>query len=1412
MFPTCPSSSNSIVTPFQTISPYNSTPFPTHHHHGRKRLKTSTKPKFVENKTYPYHSVFNFRRKSTWVCFSNQFAAPQICETSITHLNSSVNLDSVDPMEEKNRFLCSNSNVRLNICGRNDVKDGLFSGFSKSIAFTLFWIVIGMCPVRGRPPLAVALPSISDLVWRKKDKVVKEEQKSVSWKEHEYSRYTNRLLESVSDVLKVMEAVRAGERKIDDVEAALKGVKLKRVELQNEIMGGLYAELRELREEKWEFDRRANGVLVAVLSAKREQDKLLIKLKGDRQSSDGDKGVRERIDKLVEEMDSGEREYNALQEKAGEVEDEMLRRETMALSIGVRELSFVEQECERLVQRFTQACKHSMSLSKKSTAAFSRNDLQHELEAAQREHVKQMALPGVVESDDALDPLLEGEQTEFASRVKQALQESKNLQRELEARIRRDMKKHGDEKRIVMNTPEGEVVKGFPAVELKWMFGDKEVVVPKAVSVHLHHGWRRWREDAKAKLKKSLLENTDRGEQYVAERLERIVLDRDRVVSKTLYNEEQKRWEMDPIAVPYAVSKNLVEYARIRHDWGAMYIGLKGDDKDFFVNIKEYESLFEDFGGFDGLYLKMIASGVPTAVHLMWIPLSELSIYQQILLLARLSYQLINGIWKTTIVSFGRKWLFTKIKNINDDIMMTIVFPIVEFLIPYPVRIKLGMAWPEEIGVTIDSTWYLKWQSEAETSFKLRKTDDVGWYFWFLIRSVVYGYVLFHVFKYLKRKVPRLLGYGPYRRNPNFRKLRRVLGYIKFRKRKILMKKKAGVDPIKTAFDDMKRVKNPPIRLKDFASVDSMREEINEVVAFLQNPSAFQKLGARAPRGVLIVGERGTGKTSLALAIAAEAKVPVVNIEAQQLEAGLWVGQSASNVRELFQTARDLVVLYIFEKQDGVVLMATTRNLNQIDDALRRPGRMDRIFNLQRPTQAERESILRKAAREAMDPDIIDFVNWRKVAEKTALLRPIELKLVPVVLEGSAFRSKFLDTEELMSYCSWFSTFSASIPSWLRKTKVARQISRVIVNHLGLTLTKEDLKNVVDLMEPYGQISNGIELYTPPVDVRIFIATSSKSSTLFKCSPRCSPNGPHYWRAHQWTRETKFPHAVWAAGRGLIALLLPNFDVVDTMWLEPLAWEGIGCTKITQAKSGGSMYGNVETISYLEKKLVFCFGSHVASQLLLPFGEENLLSTSELKQAQEIATRMVLQYGWGPDETPAIYHNGYADHYSTMERRSSLAITQLTSCLESRASLVHQLTHLFQSSPFGKTSSIGLKGSFDSSLFVLSQKMQLATALSMGSKHEYEMADKVEQIYNLAFDKAIDMLKKNQQVLRKIVDELVEYEILTGKDLERVMESNGGIREKEPFSLSSVYVSESISLRYLDNGTASGTPLLGGAT
>lgn len=1165
--------------------------------------------------------------------------------------------------------------------------------------------------------------------------------KALNLKDHEFSGYTQRLLETVSVLLKRIEDVRTSKGDMNGVREALNEVVSKRQELQEEILSGLNAELRELRRERSELMKRLADVFDSFWQVNKEKDRLLRSKEG----GEGDE-VKEKMEKLVNNMAAAEEEYNSILEKIDVIEDDISKKETMAYSIGIRELSFIQRQSELLVERFNLRWKEQNfeSMSKGNSRKLSSLDIQKELETAQKEYWEQMMLPRVLELEDS-DIFLDRNTKEFVLSLKQRFEESRELQMDLEARIRQKLKRYGDEKRYLVSTPPDEVVKGFPEVELKWMFGDKEVVVPKAVRVGLFHGWKKWREEAKVNLKRNLLDNVEQGKQYVAQRQERILLDRDRVVAKTWYNDEKRRWEMDPVAVPYVVSKKLIENSRIRHDWAAMYLTLKGDDKEYYVDAREFDILFEDFGGFDGLYLKMLASGIPTGVQLMWIPLSELDIHQQFRLFSRLSYQCLVGLWKSNIVSFVRGWCFTKIKNITDDIMMVIVFPMVEFIIPKPVRMNLGMAWPEEVDQTVGSTWYLQWQSEAETNFKARKTEGIQWFLWFFIRSIIYGYLVFHVFRFMTRKIPRILGYGPFRRDPNLRKLRRVKAYYRFKWDRMIRRKKDGIDPIRSAFDQMKRVKNPPIRLKDFASVDSMREEIIEIVAFLQNPSAFQEMGARAPRGVLIVGERGTGKTSLALAIAAEAKVPVVEVKARQLEAGLWVGQSASNVRELFQTARDLapVIIFVedfdqfagvrgqfihtikqdheafinqllveldgFEKQDGVVLMATTRNLKQIDQALQRPGRMDRVLHLQRPTQMEREKILHTAAKETMDDELIDCVDWKKVAEKTALLRPIELKLVPLALEGSAFRNKFLDTDELLSYCGWFASLSDFVPEGLRKTKTVKKISKWLVNHLGLTLTKEDIQSMVELMEPYGQISNGIELLSPPLD---------------------------------WTRETKFPHAVWAAGRGLIALLLPNFDVVDNIWLEPTSWEGIGCTKITKAKNEGSMYGNVETRSYLEKKLVFCFGSHVAAQLLLPFGEENFLSSSELKQAQEIATRMVIQFGWGPDDSPTIY--------------------------------------------------------FTSNAY---------TALSMGNNHEYEMAAKVETIYNSAYDKAKELLQKNRRALETTVEQLLEFENLTGKDLEKILEDCDGVREQEPFFLSKHYKELSCG-----NSADGGTALLGTTT
>ncbi|KAL9303716.1 hypothetical protein ACSQ67_020979 [Phaseolus vulgaris] len=866
--------------------------------------------------------------------------------------------------------------------------------FLKHFVRALFCFAVGFSALgafRAPPPaLAIAVP------WSLLGKIGAEKEKEKA-KSHQYSDCTDKLLETVSFLLGAVDEARKGNGDASEVEAALKAVKSKKQEMRKEIDGRLYPALKKLRNEKKALWKRSGEILRAILKATAEYDGLKAKAVANEKE-------KVRMKELEETVGEMENEYNGVWERVGEIEDQISREETLALSYGVREINFIERECEQLVERFKQEIRrkdfesfHSKmneeirvgcGLPTGSVTRLSKSVIQKDLETVHRKYAEQIILPSILDVED-LGPFFHQDSINFAHRLKRVLKDSREKQRNLEAQIRKKMKKFGKEKRSIIYSPDEDVVKGFPEVELKWMFGNKEVVLPKAVGLHLYHGWKKWREEAKANLKQNLIKDAEFCRQYVAERQERILLDRDRVVSRTWYNEGKKRWEMDPVAVPYAVSKKLIEYVRIRHDWGAMYIVLKGEDKEFYVDIKEFEMLFEDLGGFDELYMKMLACGIPTAVHLMWIPFSELNIRQQFLLVLRVSHGICSGLWNSRVVTYAKNWIFTQIKDTTDDIMVVMGFPIVEFLVPYPVRIQLGMAWPEEIYQTVDTTWYLKWQSEAESNFKSRQSADedeeTSWSFWFLVRAAIYGFVLFHVIKFMRRRLPSLLGFGPLRRDPNRQKLRRVVAwshsqvtsyatlntlqnhycycfnildilpylvpfndheflpngflvvekrnvkvkllgglvldtlifsafsnkyYISQKLKKIKQRRKDGIDPIKTAFEQMKRVKKPPIPLKNFASVESMKEEINEVVAFLQNPRAFQEMGAQAPRGVLIVGERGTGKTSLALAIAAEAKVPVVEIKAQQLEAGLWVGQSASNVRELFQTARDLVILF----------------------------------------------------------------------------------------------------------------------------------------------------------------------------------------------------------------------------------------------------------------------------------------------------------------------------------------------------------------------------------------------------------------------------------------------------------------------------------------------------------------------
>ena len=205
------------------------------------------------------------------------------------------------------------------------------------------------------------------------------------------------------------------------------------------------------------------------------------------------------------------------------------------------------------------------------------------------------------------------------------------------------------------------------------------------------------------------------------------------------------------------------------------------------------------------------------------------------------------------------------------------------------------------------------------------------------------------------------------------------------------------------------------VTFADVAGIDEAKGELQEVVEFLKSPEKFQKLGGRIPKGVLLVGAPGTGKTLLAKAVAGEAKVPFFSISGSEF-VEMFVGVGASRVRDLFsqatgqapciifideldalgkargmnvfggndereQTLNQLLVeMDGFESNKGVIIMAATNRPEILDPALLRPGRFDRQVVLDRPDINGREAILKIHSRHVLlGPD----VDLRKIASLT---------------------------------------------------------------------------------------------------------------------------------------------------------------------------------------------------------------------------------------------------------------------------------------------------------------------------------------------------------------------------------------------------------------------------------------------
>ena len=205
------------------------------------------------------------------------------------------------------------------------------------------------------------------------------------------------------------------------------------------------------------------------------------------------------------------------------------------------------------------------------------------------------------------------------------------------------------------------------------------------------------------------------------------------------------------------------------------------------------------------------------------------------------------------------------------------------------------------------------------------------------------------------------------------------------------------------------------IKFDDVAGEDEAKENLTEVVNYLHDPSKYQEIGASMPKGILLVGPPGTGKTMLAKAVAGEANVPFFSMSGSEF-VEMFVGMGASKVRDLFKQAKEKApcIVFIdeidaigqkrsggqyggndereqtlnqlltemdgFESNNGVIILAATNRPESLDPALTRPGRFDRRVPVELPDLAGREAILKVHARKIKPAEDVDFHTIARMA------------------------------------------------------------------------------------------------------------------------------------------------------------------------------------------------------------------------------------------------------------------------------------------------------------------------------------------------------------------------------------------------------------------------------------------------
>ena len=360
------------------------------------------------------------------------------------------------------------------------------------------------------------------------------------------------------------------------------------------------------------------------------------------------------------------------------------------------------------------------------------------------------------------------------------------------------------------------------------------------------------------------------------------------------------------------------------------------------------------------------------------------------------------------------------------------------------------------------------------------------------------------------------------------------------------------------------------VTFDDVAGIDEAREELQEIVDFLKDPSKFARLGGKIPKGALLVGSPGTGKTLLARAIAGEAKVPFFTISGSDF-VEMFVGVGASRVRDMFEQAKKsapcivfideidavgrhrgaglgngndereqtlnqlLVEMDGFEANEGIIIVAATNRPDVLDPALLRPGRFDRQVIVPKPDIEGREKIL--------------------------AVHTTKLPLAPDV-----------DTRTIARGTPGFS--GADLAN--------------LANEAALLAARKGKRLIA--MKEFEEAKD-----------KVMMGSERKSMIM--------------------TDDEKRATAYHEAGHALVSLHVPGCDPLHKVTIIPRG-RALGVTWNLPERDRYSM-----TMKQMKARLALCFGGRIAEQLIYGADELNTGASNDIQQATDLARSMVMEYG-----------------------------------------------------------------------------------------------------------------------------------------------------------------------------------------